>query len=398
MFFIIKEVRSSFFPYENELLLSCSCTNPDKDRIKEILGNRLNWDYIGANAGRHGISSLLYRNLSHFDGLGVIPDKVMKHFKGQYFSTIARNRHHYDELRKILQSFKDAGIPVIILKGAALAELVYHDVGLRGFNDIDILVRKEDLWKVKRRVLEAGYFLDERVSPEAYNEKFGCDLNYFKDFPLEIHWDILRKVGSDKPTKVTIEELWKNATPVRITDIDTLILAPEDMLLHLCIHLPKHRYNRLIWLCDLSEIITYYDIDWNQVLKNANKCKAKLYMYYGLYFSSKLVGANVPPYVLQKLKPNDLETKLFLLINKDIISGKKNVLSQITPLFKVLLIDRYLDRIRYLVEYFFPPIEMMEHRYGLSGSRIYFHRITYPIYIVMKNFKRFASMILLARM
>lgn len=199
-------------------------------------------------------------------------------------------------------------------------------------------------------------------------------------------------------TKVTIEELWKNATPVRIANIDALMLAPENMLLHLCIHLPKHRYGRLIWLCDLSEIIRYNDIDWNRVLKNANKYKAKLYMYYGLYFTSKLLGANVPAYVLQKLKPNDLERNLFLLINKDIISGKKSVLSQITPLFKVLLIDRYLDRIRYLVEYFFPPIEMMEHRYGLSGSRIYFHRAAYPIYIIMKNFKRFAAMLLPPKM
>jgi len=398
MFFITKEVRSSFFPYENELLLSCSCTNPDMDRIKDILGNRLNWDYIGANGGKHGISSLLYRNLSHFDELGVIPDKVMKHLKGQYFGTIARNTRHYDELRHILRSFKDAEIPVIILKGAALAEIVYHDVGLRGFNDIDILVRKEDLKNAKRIALTAGYTLDEQVSPEAYNEKFGCDLYYFKNFPLEIHWDILRKSGSDKHTKVTIEELWKNATPVRIANIDALMLAPENMLLHLCIHLPKHRYNRLIWLCDISEIIRYYDIDWNLVLKNANKYKAKLYLYYGLYFTSKLLGANVPAYALQKLKPNNLERMLFLSINKDIISGRKNVLYQITPLFKVLLIDRYLDRIRYLVEYFFPPIEMMEHRYGLSGSRIYFHRIAYPIYIVMKNFKRFVAMLLPPKM
>ena len=396
MFLIIREVRSSFFQYENELLLSCSCSNPDKDRIKNTLGNRLNWDYIVSNAGRHGSSSLMYRNLSQFDDLGVIPDKVMKHLKKQYFGTIARNRLHYDELRQILQSFRDASIPVIILKGTALAELVYHDIGLRGFNDIDILIRKEDLEIAKNTAIATGYALD-KIPKEIY-EKFGYNLHYIKKIILEIHWDIARRTGSERYTKIEIDELWKNVVSLKVADIDTLVLAPEDQLLHLCIHLAGHRYNRLIWFCDISELIRLYDIDWNLVLKNANKYKAKLYIYYGLYFTSKLLGANVPAYVLQTLKPNDLERKLFLSINKDIILGKKNVLSQITPLFKILLIDIYQDRMRYLMEYFFPPIEMMEHRYGLSGSRIYFHRTAYPIYIVLKNFKRFASMIFTTRM
>jgi hypothetical protein len=395
MFLIIREVRSSFLLHENELLLSCSCINPDKDRIKDILSNRLNWDYIGANAGRHGISSLLYRNLSNFDDLGVIPDKVMKHLKGQYFGTIARNRRHYDELRQILQSFKDAGIPVIILKGAAFAEIVYHDIGLRGFNDIDIMVRKEDLQKAKNTAIDAGYALDK--IPEAIYEKFGYNLHYIKKTTLEIHWNITRRTGSERYTKIEIEELWKNVISSKVLDFDILVLSPEDQLLHLCIHLAGHRYNRVIWFCDISEIIEHYNVNWELVLKNAKKYRAQAYLYYGLYFTSKLLDADVPANVLQKLKPNNFDKKLFFSINKNIISGKKNILSQITPLFKLLLIDSYLDRLRYIGEYFFPPIDMLEERYDVSGFRIYLYRMAYPIYLVIKNFKRFASMIFPSR-
>jgi hypothetical protein len=65
----------------------------------------------------------------------------------------------YQELQTVLKTFKfrAAGIDVIVLKGAFLAELVYRNIGLRAIGDIDLLVKKEDLGKVKRVLIQLGY-------------------------------------------------------------------------------------------------------------------------------------------------------------------------------------------------------------------------------------------------
>jgi len=240
----------------------------------------------------------------------------LKHLKGQYYATIARNMRHYDELHHILNSFKDEGIPVIVLKGAALAEIIYHDIGLRGFNDIDILVRREDLQRAKSVINNAGYVLDKIGSPEYYSEKFGYNLHYFKNnIILEIHWDIARKINNEQYSRIAIDELWKNASPVKIADSEAYVLSFEEMLLHLCVHLAGHRYNRLIWFCDISEIIRN-GINWEKILKKAKKYRARILMYYGLRFTSDLLSTEVPDMVLHKLKPDDIETRFSLQFRK----------------------------------------------------------------------------------
>ena len=51
----------------------------------------------------------------------------------------------------------EAGIPVIPLKGVALAELLYGDLGARVCADIDILVPANDAVRARRIILMNGY-------------------------------------------------------------------------------------------------------------------------------------------------------------------------------------------------------------------------------------------------
>ena len=382
---------------KDAVLLYCARTNMDEKvvcKVKEALSSRLDWDYIILNALQHGILPLLYHNLSKIDDPNLVPERIMKLLRGQYYATLTRNMLYYNELSKILQSFMDAGIEAIILKGAALAETVYKDIGLRRFGDIDFLVHESDLQKAKQKLSEQGYILDEHVSPIEYNEKFGCDLNYAKNsYVFEIHWHIARKTGSDRFVKIEIDRMWENAQPARIAGVDTFVLSPEDLLFHLCVHLPKHCYSRLIWFCDISEVVKR-GISWKYVVENAKKYRAKAYMYYGLHFADELLGCDIPSNVLSELKPSHFETLLFNSILDDILSNKRNVMP-IFDLMRPLLIDRTQDRFKYLLEYVFPPVELLAQRYSVPESKkIYFYYLINPIYLWFESIKRFMSFIL----
>ena len=49
------------------------------------------------------------------------------------------------------------GLPVVVLKGAALAELVYQHIGLRTMADVDLLVEKKNLDKAGSILERLGY-------------------------------------------------------------------------------------------------------------------------------------------------------------------------------------------------------------------------------------------------
>lgn len=380
---------------EDTVLLCCARKGMDKaitQKVKEVLNSGLDWTYIIETAQQHGIAPLLYYNLSEIADKRV-PEKVVGYLRKLYNGNVARNILVYDALSKVLNAFEHDGIDVIVLKGAALAETIYRDIGLRPFSDVDILVRESDLQSAKKQLPELGYRLDEEVSPEKYNEEFGCDLYYIgKVNILEIHWDILRKTKSDRYTRVEIEKIWERAVPAKIAGVDTFMMSPEDMLLHFCVHLPKHRYNRLIWLCDVLELIEQTDIDWEYVVETAEKYRTKAYMYYGLHFTDVLLGCEIPEEVLNELKPPWLERVVLNTVLKDVLSTDRKIMP-IFNLMKILLIDRKRDRIRYLVAYLFPPVESLAQMYSVSGNKVYLYYIVHPVYVLFKTVKRLAAIV-----
>ena len=68
--------------------------------------------------------------------------------------TLARTVWLQAHLAAFLRACAEAELPVIVLKGAALAETVYPRLGLRDFRDLDILVRPADAPRA-RVVLES---------------------------------------------------------------------------------------------------------------------------------------------------------------------------------------------------------------------------------------------------
>ena len=368
-------------------MLHCARTgDAGLHNINDALGSGLDWKYLTTNALYHGVAPLLYRSLERIDDVSLVPERVIAVLRERYYVTLARNMIHYDELGKALRMFADSGIDVIVLKGGALAETVYRDIGLRPFADVDIMVREDDLKRAKEVMAEIGYILDERISPEAHNEEFGCDLHYVinEGHVLEIHWHIARRTGNDRYTKIRIDELWERALPAKVTDVDTLVLSPEDLLLHLCIHLPRHRYNRLIWFCDIAEVVRQSDLDWDYLAETARRYRTMAYMYYGLRFTDDLLGCDVPAHVLEGLKPSRFERKMFESISRDLLPDKKNIL-QVGPMLKLFLIDRTMDRFRYLWEYLFPPVGVLARSYSVSGVKVYIYYIVHPFHLGVKS-------------
>jgi hypothetical protein len=71
--------------------------------------------------------------------------------------TLAKNILIHEQIDEIASATSLSGVPIVLLKGAALVELFESYSHSREMEDIDILVRPEDLKKTTQLLLDIGY-------------------------------------------------------------------------------------------------------------------------------------------------------------------------------------------------------------------------------------------------
>ena len=331
---------------EDRLLLDCLRIEDAAFPLGAV--NRLTApDLKGAmeQALRHYITPLLYRRLKRFGASGFIPTDTMQALRESYFRNAARNMRLYHRLSKVLKMLNNADIPVIVLKGAHLAEVVYGKTGERVMEDVDLLFRKRDLARCQKRLREMGYY------------------PYSRHLPLDIHWDIDLTV-----TPLSIKEIWARAQPEIIAGVETLVLSPEDLLLHLCVHLAFHHlfgFTGLRTFYDIKETIRHYQgqLEWDQVRHRARKWGAGNAIYLTLLFSRDLLHAQVPDSILSALEPEDSlpEVKSWALRQ---VFQKRYTERPLSPYFwKLWKSGSAWKKINPLLKLLFTPPEFLSQNY-----------------------------------
>ncbi len=368
---------------EDRVLLYCARTKMNeelKEKTLEILSRSLDWSYIVKNASQHGISPLLYYNLNKISTDNLVPEKESVYLKKEYYRNLSRIILIYDELEKILTSFNDAGIDVLVLKGAALATTLYPDIGLRPMSDIDILCHENDLSKAKQKLFELGFAIAPDLK-ELYEKGLPVENYYLKHHPhlpqfykkgrgifLELHWAL---TSETLPFHINIEEIWSRAVKAKIAGNDVLVMSDEDSLIYHCTHIARHRFSaKLREYCDVSEIASL-PIDWDDITNVAKKNKLKSPVYYALYFTNILLRTPVSEKFLYQLKPGYLTSRIFesLISFEDVLRQKNSKRDAAGLIIEFLLIDKNSVKIRFLISKIFPPIEWLSVNYRVPITK-----------------------------
>ena len=350
------------YPKEDNLLLLCSRTRLDRERkrkIGQILADNLDWDYLLEEAHSRKVSPLLYRHLKDEEGL---PEKVKEDLKITYYTNSARNIWLLSKLGEILQIFREGEIPVIVLKGAALLETVYPDIGLRPITDLDLMVHRKDLPEIKEGLSRLGY-----ENSEAYPEDFVKE-----GLMIDLHWELINvtRVGSRaKACKIEISDFWQNSQALRISGMETRVLSPEYLLIDLCLHLVFHHgLSGLVWFIDIAEVLRFYqeEIDWDKFVNKVGKYGIEKPLYYALLCVKEILEAPIPEGILDSLRPareGFLEKKfLHSILNKEDIENARFF-------FTLVLMESLPDRIRFLRQIVLPSPGVLAAIYSIPPSR-----------------------------
>jgi hypothetical protein len=351
-------------------------------RLEMLSGS--DWDVLIAESGRYGVAPFLYHHLRTFHSHMPIPANVMARLRHIYLQSAGRGMRLYHELGKVLGPLRHANIPVIVLKGAHLAQLVYGNIALRPMGDVDILVHKDDVMRVEAALLGMEF------APAEYNRviaKDNCEFVYGlpnRKLFVEVHWKFLPSMYR---FKIDIDELWERSRQVIIAGVEVSVLCPEDLLLHLCMHTSaKHLFAMgLKPLYDLVETIRYYgkEIDWKQVQLRSQQWGGAKCVYLTFRLARELVEASVPDDLMKTIKPSDFDERFMVLAKGRIFayehwnSGGLSLSSNIAQLWGS---KRLRNKGTLFLKRAFPSPEEMARVYPAPSDsiRIYFY---YPVRI-----------------
>jgi len=329
-------------PSEFALLLLCARLRTDafaKTQIEALLQEHIDWDSLITAAHKHRVLPLVYLTLR---GMAGIPDVAMSRLRNAVQANVRRNLFLTSELLRVIELFRKNGIPSIPYKGPAVASLVYGDVSLRQFADLDVIVPSNSVVLAKALLVERGYraekpLSDDELAAFVATEKDITLLHDSLGINLEIHWGV---VSDSDPIHVDPAFLWENLRTHTIAGRPVQTLRLEDLLLILCIHGAKHRWERLVWLCDVAEIVrTPGWVDWNVVLRNARRLGSGRILFLGLALASDLLGAELPPIVLRAIAADSV-------LNALVTQVKGWLLSEQTVPLDLGERERYFMRLR----------------------------------------------------
>ncbi len=238
-------------------------------QLRDAASRLERWDWLAARAEAHGLAPLVY---THLRGAGVAPPpSVHDELLGYYVQHVHASRMRTLALTDILTAFEREGIQTLLLKGAALAYLVYPQPPLRPMRDIDLLVPPQDAPRAQGALLALGFTADDPASlPADHHHLPACGrVAEGQLVSVEVHCAL--DPGYLEGPPQTFADLAPTAQVFTIQGRQAATLSREAMLWHLYRHtfLIHWRYEwpRLMGVADLVSLVEAWAdrLDWDRL-------------------------------------------------------------------------------------------------------------------------------------
>ena len=274
--------------------LSSGRADSSQNILRQSLRKPLNWESLVQLAEHHGVVPILYQSLSSLSGEA--PPASLALLKQRCETNLHRTLFLARELIRILDHFDPLGIDVLPYKGVALAETLYGDIALRQAGDIDLLVRPRDLSRIKAALKELGYsphlLLNEAEERAYLASGYECafDSALGRNL-LEVQWALQPRFYA---VDFDMEAMFRRAITVSVAGRNMKTPSPEDLFLILSLHAAKHVWGRLIWLCDIAQILTLSALNWSWIAETAQSLGIVRILQVTLVLTNRLLGTAIP--------------------------------------------------------------------------------------------------------
>jgi hypothetical protein len=338
-----------------QLLLACARRElgaEHKNEIRAAIRSGLDWERVLSLSLQHKMLPLLWWHLR--SEAASIPEPAVAHMRRLFAWNAQRMLQLSGELLEIVRLFAANGIGVVPYKGPALGVYLYGNLALRQAGDLDLLVSRRHVARARELLVQRGYQPRHALAPGAEEfmarSRYGETLERENGPEVELHWAF---TNGDVALPLDYDVVEPNLRTVAVGGGHVRLFGSEDMLLILCVHGSKHRWDRLEWLCGVAELLRAHsaELNWNAALDRAAAIGARRMLLLGVLLAHELLNAPVPLEIIRLAEADRRVTalarevpKLFLAETVDGDQGANIA----TDLFRLHLRERPRDRLRFI--------------------------------------------------
>ena len=183
-----------------------------------------------------------------------------------------------------------------------LVETGYGDPGARLYEDLDLVVAPSDLPAALALLEDGGGHVPDLNWPlMAKLRRAEIPMVLAGGMLCDLHWHLLVTPNARARFDLSMEELVERRRPVALGTTTVATLDPVDGLLYLCLHGSLSGGHQLVWLKDLDQMIDSQPPDWDELVRRARRARLGLVAAMQLARSRAVLGADVPPSVVDAL-------------------------------------------------------------------------------------------------
>lgn len=226
-----------------------------------------------------------------------VEDPDLPRMRGIHRRTWYLNQQRLAEVARLAATFDAEGIPMLVLKGAALAALYYDDVGLRPMGDIDVMVPDARREQALSLLIERGWQRRDTLA-DSLHLGHGYALEHPSRPLVDLHW----RVGwefclRDDPDR-SAEPFWAAAVPLPLgagAPVPARTLCAADHVLHLCAHGTRTSGAAILRsLADAATVVSAGALDWDRLVVQARRYHVSQIAYEVLTYLEQTTTVGVP--------------------------------------------------------------------------------------------------------
>lgn len=234
-----------------------------------------------------------------------LPEKIQFHLNSAIRVADSQALSVRWEVAQIQKALSEAGVALVLLKGAAYIMGQFAAAPGRLLSDIDIMVPKSRLADGERALYGGGWF---STKLDAYDQRYYR--KWMHELPpmqhlgrgstLDVHHTILPPTAKLKPD---VSKLWEAASAIK-GEPGVLVLSPTDLVLHSATHLfhDGEFDHGLRDLVDIEALLREFGEKegfWPALVPRAIELDLVRPLFYALRYCAKILTIPVPEAVMR---------------------------------------------------------------------------------------------------
>jgi len=340
----------------------------------------LDWPALLDLADAHAVTPTLYSALQD----AAVPQEFAGQLRSRFENSVRHSLALSGELARLAALFDEHRIPFVALKGPMLSHYLYGGLGSRTSGDIDVLVKREDVGRVRKILVSSAYHLKSTLH---WNSDSAClrsreeEISFESpsEMSIDVHWRLMPRYSASVFDTLSG---WESLRTIPLAGREIQTLAPEPLLLFLCAHGAKHMFERLGWICDIARFLQVTpNLDWTGIQAQSRRASAMRQLSLGLHLARELLDAPAP-----KLDDDPEVDRVAQSVSNRLLSGATPPVPALeSTRYTLRLLETSAQRLRCLAGLYLTPSEAEYRALQLPPSLFFLYSPFRPLRLLWKH-------------